>query len=720
MTPRAKRRPPARPATAAHRGAARTRREPRPPAPLGTGGRVLVAVALLFAWLALFSPQLAGKVFVIGDAGQYRPYSDFSRARWAQHHERTFWNPYVFLGVPAVASLADARPQWLPGPLPGAWDALAGSPRASLRLLLLGLLGGALATAALARALFGCGPAAMALAGLVPLLSTAVTGPLAFGHDAQTWAFALTPPLLLAARRALAAPSETARAAMALLALATAALALAGHPQFLVFGALLAAAFTVPLALAERRPRRLAVAALAGALGLALAAPVWLPALLYGGTSVRANAASLARDVAAYSGNVFDVAALFWPAAAGFGAGPYHGGLRAPDFPVHVGAVVGLCAALGALAGRRARGAAWPWLAFALFAMAASLGARFPGLQGLLGSLPVFATFRTPIVWLVPASLALALLAARGLAALEAESAPRRALAWSLVLVAAAEMSLASLPVLRRAGGEAARLAPPPPPPIATAAAADPMHRAFTRESAAFFSNAWIAWRARAVGGLHGAAPAAWDRARAAGLFALEPCLRAFAVRYVPSLEGLLADPAHFDTLANGALALRDALPRAYAVASVAGLAGEDAVLAALGSPGFDPAARAFVAGSAGAGDYPGAAGANLRWIRDDPDRQSLEVSAAAPAFVVVADAWAPGWRARIDGRPAELLRVDGFLRGVALPAGTHALELSYRPPGWDAARWLAGAALLAWCALFAPQLAGLALLRARGARPGP
>lgn len=694
MTPKPARRGAGR-GTTTSGGARRAPQPPPPPAPLAARGRALVVAALVLAWLGAFAPQLGGRAFVVGDAGQYRPFAEYSRARFEQTGERTFWNPYVFLGLPSVASLADARPQWLPGPALAAWDRLTGPPHRALLLLLAGILAGALATAALSRALFGCGPAGMAIAGLVPLLSTAATGPLAFGHDAQAWTLALTPVLLLATERFFAAAPGERRLRAVAVALAAALLAWAGHPQFLVFAASLAGLLAVSLAVARRSPSRLAGFALASVLGLALAAPAWLPALLYGAVSVRATPEALARDVAAYSGNVLDLAAMFWPPAAGFGGGTYAGGLRAPDFPTHVGLAAGLCAAVGALAGRRARGATWPWAAFALFAMAASLGPRLAPLQAALGALPVTGAFRTPVTWLVPASFSLALLAARGLSAVEAGGRARRAMAWAVVVIAAAELAFVALPVLRRATGDVAGLSAPPPPALARSAADDSLHRAFTPARIEFFTNAWVAWRVRAVGGLHGAAPAAWDRVRAAGLFGREGCLRAFAVRYVPGLGSLLADPAHFDTLANGTLALRDALPRAYAAARVVGLADDDAVLDALAADGFDATAVAYSVGPEDAGEYPGSPGARLGWVRDDPDRQEFAVSAGGPAFVVIADAWAPGWSARVDERPVPLRRVNAVLRGVAVPAGEHALELRYRPPGWDAARAIAATALL-------------------------
>jgi uncharacterized membrane protein YfhO len=45
---------------------------------------------------------------------------------------------------------------------------------------------------------------------------------------------------------------------------------------------------------------------------------------------------------------------------------------------------------------------------------------------------------------------------------------------------------------------------------------------------------------------------------------------------------------------------------------------------------------------------------------------------------LVLADRWYPQWRVTIDGRPAELVRVDHAFRGVRVPAGTHRVVFSY------------------------------------------
>jgi hypothetical protein len=61
-------------------------------------------------------------------------------------------------------------------------------------------------------------------------------------------------------------------------------------------------------------------------------------------------------------------------------------------------------------------------------------------------------------------------------------------------------------------------------------------------------------------------------------------------------------------------------------------------------------------------------------------DRVRLEVESEAPARVVLLDAWDPGWRATLDGVPVPVEAADLAFRGVRVPAGRHAIEMSYRP----------------------------------------
>jgi hypothetical protein len=100
-------------------------------------------------------------------------------------------------------------------------------------------------------------------------------------------------------------------------------------------------------------------------------------------------------------------------------------------------------------------------------------------------------------------------------------------------------------------------------------------------------------------------------------------------------------------------------------------------------APGFHPARVAFASVPGAEGVYPGSIGCRIAWIADEPDRVALEVDAAAPAFVVLADGWFPGWRARIDGRETPLHRVNQLVRGVAVPGGRHRVEMRFEPQGW-------------------------------------
>src|SRR5207245_5796630 len=111
--------------------------------------------------------------------------AEFSRARWHEHHVRTYWNPYTFMGTEAVASLADSRPQYLPAPVLDLVDRLS-QPRFSPQFwLLLTHLLGMLSVMILARRLWRATGRGALCGGLTWLLSIPILLPFSFGHDAQ-------------------------------------------------------------------------------------------------------------------------------------------------------------------------------------------------------------------------------------------------------------------------------------------------------------------------------------------------------------------------------------------------------------------------------------------------------------------------------------------------------------------------------------------------------
>jgi hypothetical protein len=773
-----------------------------PAGPLPGRERLAVLVTLLLAWALLFGPQLfAGRVFVIGDAPGYRPYTEFSRARWREHHERTFWNPYVFTGIPAAASLADPRPQYLPDGLLEAWDALDRAPGVP-RLWgpLLAHLAGMLAAAGLARALWRARAAGMAWAGLAWGLTPNLVVPFAFGHDAQFVTASLMPVTLLALHGVVAAASRRAACAAALgLALAFALAAAAGHPQFVLFTLLLGTAFAFERARRFDRPERLALAVAGVVLGAAMAAAVWWPALLYGGLSVRGGQGLPLGEVQSFSFAWRDYLTLAWPWGVGFGGNTYWGGMRATDYPNYLG-VVALLALPAAWAARRdaGRGAATVLAVAGLLGLILALGTRLPLYEVAYRVVPLVSSLRVAVAGLIVTQLAAALLSARGLEwllarapaprwvlpgaaaalllaaalsaggplqdllrdavlaarpqldpetvtraaesgvqdlalrlglvalALAALGAPGRARPWRPLALAAlliCDLAIVDLPLLGKGTGSPARLEPPSPPPIARLAATDPLNRAFPMDRDLFYSNAWIAWRARSVGGLHGAVNRRWDDLRREGLLSREGMLRALAVRWFEGKDLQAQDTTRVevaDRAPSGMTVyqLRHPLPRAYAVPEVIAVREDLDVLRCLYDADFVPERIAYTTEPRAAGRYPGSAGATLRWRRDDPDRLELDVDAPQMVFVVVADAWLPGWSVAVDGVRAPLFRVDHLLRGVAVPAGSHRVTMRYEPPGWAVGVPVTRVAFLLWLGL--AVVAGVALARGRERAESP
>jgi hypothetical protein len=66
--------------------------------------------------------------------------------------------------------------------------------------------------------------------------------------------------------------------------------------------------------------------------------------------------------------------------------------------------------------------------------------------------------------------------------------------------------------------------------------------------------------------------------------------------------------------------------------------------------------------------------------VHSEPQRVVLRATLRTAGLVVLADVYYPGWIVTVDGRPAEILRTNRAMRGVALPAGKHDLMFLYRP----------------------------------------
>jgi len=76
----------------------------------------------------------------------------------------------------------------------------------------------------------------------------------------------------------------------------------------------------------------------------------------------------------------------------------------------------------------------------------------------------------------------------------------------------------------------------------------------------------------------------------------------------------------------------------------------------------------------------PGTEEGNAQIVSWRPDRMEVEVDNKQPGVLIVHEAYYPGWVARIDGRPAPILRTNVLFRGVEVAEGRHRITLHFEP----------------------------------------
>ena len=132
----------------------------------------------------------------------------------------------------------------------------------------------------------------------------------------------------------------------------------------------------------------------------------------------------------------------------------------------------------------------------------------------------------------------------------------------------------------------------------------------------------------------------------------------------------------------------RRALPRAWLVGAAESVDGEEALRRIKGESEqeFDPRRTALM--EVAPAEMPALAGGTLapesteaRITVYEPNRLVVETRAAGPCALVVAEIFYPGWEAEIDGAPARIHLTNFIMRGVAVPAGAHRVEMRYRAP---------------------------------------
>ncbi|NHQ59466.1 hypothetical protein G9409_02475 [Chlorobium sp. BLA1] len=105
------------------------------------------------------------------------------------------------------------------------------------------------------------------------------------------------------------------------------------------------------------------------------------------------------------------------------------------------------------------------------------------------------------------------------------------------------------------------------------------------------------------------------------------------------------------------------------------------------------PQGEAFVDGSLWSGTRTFAAATVLSMQRGS-ESMRLKVSVPGDAFLVVSEIYYPlRWKVTVDGKPAEMVRVNGLLRGVKVPAGSREVLFYYDRSLFETARRISFAA---------------------------
>lgn len=90
------------------------------------------------------------------------------------------------------------------------------------------------------------------------------------------------------------------------------------------------------------------------------------------------------------------------------------------------------------------------------------------------------------------------------------------------------------------------------------------------------------------------------------------------------------------------------------------------------------------------------------RVVSRTSNRMLIEAVMGCRGMVVSGEVYFPGWQATVDGAPAHLYEVYGFVRGIVVEGGRHRIEMRYRPASvvWGAictGLGLLALAFLAW-----------------------
>lgn len=145
---------------------------------------------------------------------------------------------------------------------------------------------------------------------------------------------------------------------------------------------------------------------------------------------------------------------------------------------------------------------------------------------------------------------------------------------------------------------------------------------------------------------------------------------------YKPPLK-VLFDDGHYQVLEN-----TNAFPRAFLVSSVSVEKSPQKILNKMFSSKTNLRQAAVVEESLVGRNTLSSGSAQI--VLYEPNKIDIKTSTTRPSFLVLTDAFYPGWNAYIDKNKTKIYRTDFAFRGVQIPAGKHTVEFRYEPESFS------------------------------------
>lgn len=132
-----------------------------------------------------------------------------------------------------------------------------------------------------------------------------------------------------------------------------------------------------------------------------------------------------------------------------------------------------------------------------------------------------------------------------------------------------------------------------------------------------------------------------------------------------------------------------------------------------ISDPTWNPATSVFLEGDAPT--FRGDSNGQILSVRETPQAIEMQIQTNGRAALVMADTWYPGWRATVNGENVPIYRANGAFRAVIIPAATTQpiiISLLYDPPAIKIGAALSLIAAIVLLALLVIARVGLARQR--------